>query len=67
MRYPKLRKRITPSVADLLLHQLREVATVVDDVPAVEVSSDPDDNWLFGLALAGNVEYIVSGDKRDVI
>jgi putative PIN family toxin of toxin-antitoxin system len=36
-RYPKIRDRITPSVAGLLVNQLREVAIGVDNVPIAEI------------------------------
>lgn len=66
-RYPKIRARLAPSAAGSLVNQLRQVATVVRDLPAVDVSADPADNWLPGLAEAGSADYIVSGDRRDVV
>jgi putative PIN family toxin of toxin-antitoxin system len=63
-RYPKIRARLAPGS---LVNQLRQVATVVHDLPAVDVSADPADNWLPGLAEAGSADYIVSGDRRDVV
>lgn len=65
-RYPRIQERITPSVAGFLVNQLRKVAVVVDDVPAPDISPDPYDDWLLGLAQKGRADFIVSGDKRHV-
>lgn len=66
-RYRRIQERITPSVAGLLVNQLRKVAVVIDDVPAPEVSPDANDNWMFGLARKGHADFIVSGDRRHVL
>lgn len=66
-RYPRIRERITPSVAGLLVNQLRKVAVVVDNVPSPGISPDPHDDWMLGLAQKGSADYIVSGDKRHVL
>ena len=36
-------------------------------LPDVDLSEDPDDNPLLAMAIAGDVDYLVSGDKRDVL
>ena len=50
-----------------MVNALRTHATVVTDVPRVDVSADPDDNRILGTAVAGNAHYLVSSDKRDVL
>ena len=66
-RYPKLRKYLQPTEAGNLVNGLRHQARLLDDVPDVELSADPDDNPLLAMAIAGEVDYLVSGDKRDVL
>ena len=66
-RYPKLRKYLQPIEAGNLVSGLRHQARLLDDLPDVELSADPDDNPLLAMAIAGEVDYLVSGDKRDVL
>jgi uncharacterized protein len=66
-RYPKLSKHIAAVEADSLRSQLKDVAIFFEELPTVEASPDPDDNWLLGLAEIGEADYLVSGDKRDVL
>jgi len=66
-RHPKLRKYLQPIEAGNLVSGLRHQARLLDDLPDVELSADPDDNPLLAMAIAGEVDYLVSGDKRDVL
>ena len=66
-RYPKLRKYLHPIEAGNLVNGLRQQALMLGDLPDVELSADPDDNPLLAMAIAGEVDYLVSGDKRDVL
>ena len=68
-RYPKLRKYLQPIEAGNLVNGLRHQALLLGDLPDVELSADPDDNPLLAMAMAiaGEADYLVSGDKRDVL
>ncbi len=66
-RYPKLRKYLQPIEAANLVNGLRLRAHVLDHLPDLELSPDPDDNPLLATAISGEAEYLVSGDKRDVL
>ena len=66
-RYPKLRKYLQPIEAGNLVNGLRLQALFLEELPAVDLSEDPDDNLLLAVAIAGEVDYLVSGDKRDVL
>ena len=66
-RYPKIRERLSPSLAGRLVNELREIAMTVQALPTVEVSADPYDNYLLTLAAAGGAEFLVTGDKRDLL
>jgi len=39
----------------------------VDRLPEVDASPDPFDNYLLAAALAGAAQYLVTGDKRDLL
>ena len=66
-RYPKIRERLTPAVAGRLVNDLRALAVTLDPLPAVDVSPDPDDNYLLAIAMAGSADFLVTGDKRDLL
>ena len=66
-RYPKIRVRLTPALAGRLINDVRESALLVESFPLVEVSPDPYDNYLLSMAKNGLADYLVSGDKRDLL
>lgn len=66
-RYPKVRDRLSPSLAGRLINQLRDVAILVPDLPDVAVSADPFDDHLLALTAAGKADFLVTGDKRDLL
>jgi predicted nucleic acid-binding protein len=48
-------------------HDLHALAVVVDKLPIVDASPDPDDNYLLAIAAAGAADFLVTGDKRDLL
>lgn len=66
-RYPKIRERLAPALAGRLINELREVAVVVKNLPTVTVCADPYDNYLLAMAAAGAADFLVTGDKRDLL
>ena len=66
-RYSKLRKYLKPAEAGTLMNGLRRQATVMQELPTVELSPDPDDNPILATAIAGIADYLVTGDKRDLL
>ena len=65
--YPKIHERLSPALAGRLINELRDLAILVDRLPEVDASPDPLDNYLLATALAGAAQYLVSGDKRDLL
>jgi putative PIN family toxin of toxin-antitoxin system len=66
-RYPRIRERLTPALAGRLINELRHLAIVVDRLPLVEASPDSGDDYLLAIALGGSADYLVTGDKRDLL
>ena len=66
-RYPKLRKYLKPAEAGTLVNGLRHQATVLQELPNLELSPDPDDNPILATAIAGGADFLVTGDKRDLL
>lgn len=66
-RREHIRAHIRPALAGELINQLRSMAIVVDQLPPVDRSSDPFDNFLLSMAQGGHAEVLVSGDKRGVL
>lgn len=66
-RYPGLKSRIRPSEAGRLVNLLGGLATDVIAPVEVDMSPDPFDNFLLGLALSGAADYLVTGDKAGVL
>ncbi len=66
-RYPKLRKYLIPSEAGSMINGLRYQALVLTDLPTLEISPDPDDNPVLAMAVASEADFLVSGDKRDLL
>ena len=65
--YPKLQRYIKPLEANQLLVGLKARATVLEQILEVDYSPDPDDNKIIATAIAGQADYIISGDKRDLL
>ena len=52
-RYPKIRERLSPTLAGRLINELRDVAVLVSDLPEVTACADPYDNYLLAMIEAG--------------
>jgi putative PIN family toxin of toxin-antitoxin system len=66
-RYPKIRERLAPALAGRLINEVRELAVIIDALPAVNASADPNDDFLLAIAVAGSADFLVTGDKRDLL
>ncbi len=67
LNYDKLKKYIPEEKAAELVARLRESATTITDLPAVNYSADPADNLILATAIAGQAELLVTGDKKHLL
>ena len=63
----KLRRYLAVHEAMELHDTIADVAVVMETLPEVDASPDPDDNLILATAIAGEVDPIVSGDKRHML
>ena len=66
-RYPQIRRYISPAEVGWLVNRIRDRGLVIERLPRLDVSSDPADNFLLGMAEAGQADYLVTGDKLGVL
>lgn len=66
-RYPKIRERLSPAIAGRLISDLRGLTEMIGNLPEVDLSPDPWDNYLLGMAQAGRADFLVTGDKADLL
>jgi hypothetical protein len=66
-RYPKIKERLNPILAGRFINELRDLSVIVDNLPVVDISPDPYDNYLLSIASGGVADYLVTGDKRDLL
>jgi len=67
VQYERLQKYLRASVAQMMLDNLRRKASVFHSLPDVDISPDLDDNPILATALAAQADYLVSGDKKDLL
>jgi putative PIN family toxin of toxin-antitoxin system len=67
LAYPKLRAYVRRDEARVLIDTIRSVADVVEELPEVALSSDPDDNAILATAIAGRADLIVTGDRSHLL
>ena len=66
-RYEKLHPFIKPSEAGNLINGLRQSAVILERLPRLDLSPDPDDNPVLAMAIAGQADYLVTGDRRGLL
>ena len=66
-RYPRLTQYIEPAAAGTMLNEVRKIAVFLTRLPRVELSRDPADDFLLAMARAGQADYLVTGDRRDLL
>ena len=67
LQKPRVAELIKPHKAGRLVNQIRKLAEDVGELPHVERSPDPTDDFLLALAEAGQADYLVTGDKSGLL
>lgn len=67
MGYKKLQKFLNADEAAAMIEALSLYAEVLTELPEVHLSPDPDDDIILATAIAGKADYLVSGDKKDLL
>ncbi len=66
-RRPFFKDRLKPSEVGRMINDIRRLALMYDNLPNVRLSPDPNDDFLLALAQASNAEFLVTGDKSDLL
>ncbi len=67
LEYRKVRTLVRRDEAAALLETIGALAVVLDELPKVDLSADPDDNAILATAVAGRADLLVTGDKSDLL
>ena len=67
LQKPRVVELIKAHKAGRLVNQIRKLAEDVGELPTVERSSDPTDDFLLAMSEAGNADYLVTGDKSGLL
>lgn len=66
-RYPRVRQAIGPAEPGWFVNRIRESALMIKRLAKVDVSADPGDNFLLGMAQAVDADFLVTGDKTGLL
>lgn len=66
-RRDKIRALVRPFEAGRLVNQIAVIADMAERLPPVERSRDPRDDFLLALCEAGKADWLVTGDKDDLL
>lgn len=66
-RRGKIRALIRPSEAGRLVNQIAQIADMPERLPPIERSRDPRDDFLLALCEAARADWLVTGDKDDLL
>lgn len=64
---PRILKRITKDEAMHLLDHLPILAEIVEPTSGITMATDPNDNYIIGMAISGRADRIVTGDKHHLL
>lgn len=67
LTYPKLQRYLKAEEVQAVLAGIESYALCISEIPDVDYSADPDDNRIIATAIAGQADYLVSGDKTDIL
>jgi len=66
-RYPRMKPFIPFSDAGTMVNEVRLLAEMVSELPQVDASPDPGDNFVLAMAEAGQADYLVTRNRKDLL
>lgn len=66
-RRPFFQDRLTASEIGRMVNDIRRLATMCDPLHDVSGSPDPNDDFLLAIAQAADADYLITGDKSDLL
>ncbi|GAB2792654.1 hypothetical protein GCM10027275_41980 [Rhabdobacter roseus] len=63
----KFRKYVTPTDIAIFLDVLKARMTIIVPTTVVTDSPDPNDNYLLSLAIDAQAQYLITGNKNDLL
>lgn len=66
-RRDKIKALVKPAIVGRIVNQIALIAEMPVKLPLVERSRDPRDDFLFALCEAGRADWLITGDKADVL
>ena len=66
-RRPFFQERLTASEIGRMVNDIRRLATMCDSLPDLSGSPDPNDDFLLAIAQTADADYLVTGDKSDLL
>lgn len=60
---PKIKKYFSKKKLELLISRFEEYGLVVNPISKIQKCRDPNDDFLLELAIDGNADYLITGDK----
>ena len=67
LQYERIQRFVNPSEAQKLVDAIQSEAVFIHIFNEVHFSTDPSDNVILSAAIAGKADYIVTGDKKDLL
>ncbi len=67
LQKPRVAVLIKPYKAGRLVNQIKRLSEDVGPLPRVRRSPDPNDDFLLAMCEAGKADYLVTGDKGDLL
>lgn len=67
LQKPRMAELVRPHKAGRLVNQVKKLAEDIAPLQRVERSPDPTDDFLLALSEGGKADYLVTGDKGDLL
>jgi len=67
LSYEKIKPYVSKQEVSRLYQHLDDFSVVVEPIHGISLSVDVDDNFILGTAIAGQVDMLISGDKKHLL